>query len=100
MAERITKEMVIRKFRLFCEVLGTNCFIDEEWDGTYAGKHLSNLERPGLFLDMGYRAKYVIRQYTGKSVLTPFGLKHRNAAEMWDALDLAISAINLARAEK
>ena len=83
--DRITKEMVVRKFQAFCKALGCNAFIDEEW----------NRERVGLFLDMSTRSRYVVRQYTGGTILTPFGLKNRTAAEMWDALDFGTVALNV-----
>ena len=86
MADRINKEMVIRKFKSFCAVLGLPAYLDEEWDR----------ERTGLFLDMSYRGRYIVRQYTGGSILTPFGLKHRTAAEMWDALDFGTVAVEIA----
>ena len=84
--DRITKEMVCRKFSAFCLALGVDAFFDEEWDRN----------RSGLFLDMSYRNRYVVRHYTPHgSILTPFGLKHRTAAEMWDALDFATVAVEL-----
>ena len=87
MADRMTKSMVIKKFQEFCSLLGCPAFLDEEWDR----------ERRGLFLDMSYRGKYFVRRYTGNgTILTPFGLKSRNAAEMWDALDFACDAIRIA----